>query len=94
MHTPHREDIKQWCKRRLPILEWAPQYNLKENLLPDTVSGIMLAVQQVAQGKCAFGFTVFCRVDVTLLLGWGLCLRGDSVASEADLIKWLLILGK
>ncbi|XP_021016239.1 anion exchange transporter isoform X4 [Mus caroli] len=50
LHTPHREDIKQWCKRRLPILEWAPQYNLKENLLPDTVSGIMLAVQQVAQG--------------------------------------------
>uniref|UniRef100_A0A8C6G5F4 Anion exchange transporter n=1 Tax=Mus spicilegus TaxID=10103 RepID=A0A8C6G5F4_MUSSI len=53
MHTPHREDIKQWCKRRLPILEWAPQYNLKENLLPDTVSGIMLAVQQVAQGTFA-----------------------------------------
>ncbi|XP_021077965.1 anion exchange transporter isoform X1 [Mus pahari] len=50
MHAPHREDIKQWCKRRLPILEWAPQYNLKENLLPDTVSGVMLAVQQVAQG--------------------------------------------
>lgn len=52
MHTPHWEDIKQWCKRRLPILEWAPQYNLRENLLPDTVSGIMLAVQQVTQGKC------------------------------------------
>lgn len=50
MHTPRREDIKQWCKRRLPILEWAPQYNLKENLLPDTVSGVMLAVQQVTQG--------------------------------------------
>ncbi|XP_053414885.1 anion exchange transporter [Nycticebus coucang] len=50
MHTPHCEDIKQWCRRRLPILEWAPYYNLKENLLPDTVSGIMLAVQQVTQG--------------------------------------------
>ncbi|XP_012498993.1 PREDICTED: anion exchange transporter [Propithecus coquereli] len=50
MHTPHCEDIKQWCRRRLPILEWAPHYNLKENLLPDTVSGIMLAVQQVTQG--------------------------------------------
>uniref|UniRef100_A0A8C6RF69 Solute carrier family 26, member 7 n=1 Tax=Nannospalax galili TaxID=1026970 RepID=A0A8C6RF69_NANGA len=50
MHTPHCEDIKQWCKRRLPILEWAPQYNLKENLIPDTVSGVMLAVQQVTQG--------------------------------------------
>nr|XP_026239211.1 anion exchange transporter isoform X2 [Urocitellus parryii] len=50
MHPPHYEDIKQWCRRRLPILEWAPHYNLKENLLPDTVSGIMLAVQQVTQG--------------------------------------------
>ncbi|XP_004602407.2 anion exchange transporter [Sorex araneus] len=50
IHTPHCEDIKQWCRRRLPILEWAPHYNLKENLLPDTVSGIMLAVQQVTQG--------------------------------------------
>ncbi|XP_032323625.1 anion exchange transporter isoform X1 [Camelus ferus] len=50
MHTPHCEDFKQWCRRRLPILEWATRYNLKENLLPDTVSGIMLAVQQVTQG--------------------------------------------
>ncbi|XP_039722319.1 anion exchange transporter isoform X3 [Pteropus medius] len=50
MHIPHCEDFKQWCIRRLPILEWAPHYNLKENLLPDTVSGIMLAIQQVTQG--------------------------------------------
>nr|XP_048276588.1 anion exchange transporter isoform X2 [Myodes glareolus] len=50
VHAPHREDVKQWWKRRLPILEWAPQYSLKENLLPDTVSGLMLAVQQVTQG--------------------------------------------
>ncbi|XP_016815157.1 anion exchange transporter isoform X5 [Pan troglodytes] len=49
MHTPQCEDIIQWCRRRLPILDWAPHYNLKENLLPDTVSGIMLAVQQVTQ---------------------------------------------
>ncbi|XP_068942769.1 anion exchange transporter [Petaurus breviceps papuanus] len=46
----HCADIKQWCLRRLPVLEWAPSYNLKENLIPDTVSGIMLAVQQVTQG--------------------------------------------
>ncbi|KAM9050264.1 anion exchange transporter isoform 2-T3 [Megaptera novaeangliae] len=50
MHMPHCEDFKQWCRRRLPILEWATHYNLKENLLPDAVSGIMLAVQQVTQG--------------------------------------------
>ncbi|XP_044524325.1 anion exchange transporter [Gracilinanus agilis] len=46
----HCADIKQWCRRRLPILEWAPRYNLKENLIPDTVSGIMLAIQQVTHG--------------------------------------------
>ncbi|XP_075823050.1 anion exchange transporter isoform X2 [Microtus pennsylvanicus] len=50
VHAPHCEDVKQWWRRRLPILEWAPQYSLKENLLPDTVSGLMLAVQQVTQG--------------------------------------------
>lgn len=50
VHAPHGEDVKQWWRRRLPILEWAPQYSLKENLLPDTVSGLMLAVQQVTQG--------------------------------------------
>ncbi|XP_040851096.1 anion exchange transporter [Ochotona curzoniae] len=50
MRTPQGEDVKEWCRRCLPILEWAPRYNLKENLLPDTVSGIMLAVQQVTQG--------------------------------------------
>ncbi|XP_066228569.1 anion exchange transporter [Saccopteryx leptura] len=50
MNIPHCEDFKQWCRMRLPILEWALHYNLKENLLLDTVSGIMLAVQQVTQG--------------------------------------------
>ncbi|CAK6438944.1 unnamed protein product [Pipistrellus nathusii] len=48
--APRGEGVKQWCRRRLPILEWALHYNPKENLLPDTVSGIMLAVQQVTQG--------------------------------------------
>ncbi|XP_053840080.1 anion exchange transporter [Vidua macroura] len=44
------EDIKAWCMRRLPILKWVPVYNWKENLVPDTVSGMMLAIQQVTQG--------------------------------------------
>uniref|UniRef100_A0A8B9EU19 Anion exchange transporter n=1 Tax=Amazona collaria TaxID=241587 RepID=A0A8B9EU19_9PSIT len=43
-------DIKIWCLRRLPILEWMPIYNWKENLIPDTISGMMLAIQQVTQG--------------------------------------------
>uniref|UniRef100_A0A8C2SKS9 Anion exchange transporter n=1 Tax=Coturnix japonica TaxID=93934 RepID=A0A8C2SKS9_COTJA len=44
------EDIKEWCVRRLPILEWVPIYDWKENLVPDAVSGMMLAIQQVTQG--------------------------------------------
>uniref|UniRef100_A0A8C3XH82 Solute carrier family 26 member 7 n=1 Tax=Cyanoderma ruficeps TaxID=181631 RepID=A0A8C3XH82_9PASS len=44
------EDIKAWCMRRLPILKWVPVYNWKENLVPDTLSGMMLAIQQVTQG--------------------------------------------
>uniref|UniRef100_A0A8C0ZBZ8 Solute carrier family 26 member 7 n=1 Tax=Cyanistes caeruleus TaxID=156563 RepID=A0A8C0ZBZ8_CYACU len=47
------EDIKAWCTRRLPILKWVPVYNWKENLAPDTVSGMMLAIQQVTQGTFA-----------------------------------------
>lgn len=44
------EDIKTWCVRRLPILKWVPVYNWKENFVPDAVSGMMLAIQQVTQG--------------------------------------------
>lgn len=36
--------------RRLPVLEWVPAYDWKENLVPDAVSGMMLAIQQVTQG--------------------------------------------
>ncbi|KAM9165457.1 anion exchange transporter isoform 3-T4 [Pangshura tecta] len=50
IHALRCEDIKLWCLRRLPMLKWAPSYNLKENLIPDTVSGMMLAIQQVPQG--------------------------------------------
>uniref|UniRef100_A0A8D0L3P2 Solute carrier family 26 member 7 n=1 Tax=Sphenodon punctatus TaxID=8508 RepID=A0A8D0L3P2_SPHPU len=50
IHALRYEDVKLWCIRRLPVLEWAPTYNLKENLIPDTVSGMMLAIQQVTQG--------------------------------------------
>lgn len=44
------EDVKEWCVRRLPILEWVPIYDWKENLVPDAVSGMLLAIQQVTQG--------------------------------------------
>ncbi|XP_066481691.1 anion exchange transporter [Tiliqua scincoides] len=50
IHALRCEDFKLWCLRRLPVLEWAPKYNWKTDLVPDTISGMMLAVQQVTQG--------------------------------------------
>ncbi|XP_020669448.3 anion exchange transporter [Pogona vitticeps] len=44
------EDFRRWCVKRLPVLEWAQNYNWKTDLVPDTVSGMMLAIQQVTQG--------------------------------------------
>ncbi|XP_075069876.1 anion exchange transporter isoform X2 [Mixophyes fleayi] len=43
-------EVRGWWLRRVPILEWAPRYNIRDNLIPDSISGMMLTVQQVAQG--------------------------------------------
>nr|XP_056710530.1 anion exchange transporter [Euleptes europaea] len=50
IHALRCKDFKVWGLRRLPLLEWAPKYNWKTDLVPDTISGMMLAVQQVTQG--------------------------------------------
>ncbi|XP_069813472.1 anion exchange transporter isoform X2 [Dendropsophus ebraccatus] len=43
-------DVTRWWLRRIPMLEWAPKYKLREYFFPDLISGMMLSVQQVAQG--------------------------------------------
>ncbi|XP_063780161.1 anion exchange transporter [Pseudophryne corroboree] len=43
-------EVRGWCLRRVPILEWGPRYSIRENLIPDSIAGMMLTVQQVAQG--------------------------------------------
>ncbi|KAM3927685.1 anion exchange transporter isoform 1-T1 [Leptodactylus fuscus] len=43
-------EVKRWWLRRIPILEWAPKYKLREYFLPDLIAGMMLSIQQVAQG--------------------------------------------
>ncbi|KAM6456577.1 anion exchange transporter isoform 2-T4 [Liasis olivaceus] len=50
IHAFRYEDFKLWCVSRLPVLEWAPHYCWKMDLIHDIVSGMMLAVQQVTQG--------------------------------------------
>ncbi|XP_015417780.1 PREDICTED: anion exchange transporter [Myotis davidii] len=81
----HCEGFKQWCRRRLPILEWALHYNLKENLLPDTVSGIMLAVQQVTQGNVLhlifLFYAEYCNFD--MVVGGGTCALTSLISTNA-----------
>ncbi|XP_073406606.1 anion exchange transporter [Dendrobates tinctorius] len=43
-------EVRRWWLRRIPILQWAPGYKLQDSFIPDLISGMMLAVQQVAQG--------------------------------------------
>ncbi|KAJ7338992.1 hypothetical protein JRQ81_012894 [Phrynocephalus forsythii] len=50
IHALRYEDFKGWCVKRLPVLEWAQNYNWRTDLVPDTVSGLMLGIQQVTQG--------------------------------------------
>lgn len=62
IHAFRYKNFKHWCVSRLPFLEWAPHYCWKMDLLPDIVSGMMLAVQQVTQG------TVLKTVSVTFIV--------------------------
>ena len=41
----------QFLLRLVPILKWLPSYNVRRDLLWDTVSGLTTAVMRVPQGK-------------------------------------------
>ncbi|RWS23245.1 solute carrier family 26 member 6-like protein [Leptotrombidium deliense] len=50
-------DVQRWkngIRNILPIIDWLPQYNVKQNLLSDIITGITVAVFQVPQsmGYC------------------------------------------
>ncbi|RWS27910.1 solute carrier family 26 member 6-like isoform X2 [Leptotrombidium deliense] len=58
-------DVQHWKRRIctiLPIVDWLPKYNVKENLLSDIITGITVAVFQVPQKsseKEIFSFTSY-----------------------------------
>ncbi|KAM9308419.1 anion exchange transporter [Gastrophryne carolinensis] len=52
-------EVKAWCLRRIPILEWAPKYDCRQCLIPDLVSGIIMALYQVLHG---LAFALLCSV--------------------------------
>lgn len=48
-YTPNKACWKRYFKARLPILEWLPKYNVKENLLKDMIGGLTIGVVQIPQ---------------------------------------------
>ncbi|XP_072007618.1 anion exchange transporter isoform X1 [Engystomops pustulosus] len=50
LSTISMAQVRRWWLRRIPILDWAPNYKLREYFIPDFIGGLMLTVQQVAQG--------------------------------------------
>lgn len=51
--------LKEAVTRRIPILEWLPRYNFKENILGDTIAGITVAILQIPQGM---GFALLANI--------------------------------
>lgn len=41
-------------QRRIPILNWLPKYDWRQNFLIDFINGITLAVMYIPQGKKEF----------------------------------------
>jgi len=39
-----------WIVRFIPILDWLPKYNWKEDLTKDLIAGFTVAVMQIPQG--------------------------------------------
>ena len=46
--------IKNYLFKRLPVLEWTSSYKLKQFLMPDLVSGIILGIINIPQVKLKF----------------------------------------
>ncbi|VDN52908.1 unnamed protein product [Dracunculus medinensis] len=50
MRSWNRPEWIQFLKRRIPILNWLPKYDWRQNFLIDFINGITLAVMYIPQG--------------------------------------------
>lgn len=50
-YKPSRGCLSNYVKDRFPCLKWLLNYNLKEYLLPDSVSGITIGIVHIPQGE-------------------------------------------
>ena len=49
-YKPSGRCMTTYFKDRFPILKWLLNYNLKENILPDIISGITIGIVHIPQG--------------------------------------------
>ena len=49
-YRPSGRCMTSYIKDRVPCIKWLMDYNLKENLLPDTISGITIGIVHIPQG--------------------------------------------
>ncbi|XP_078494478.1 prestin-like isoform X2 [Ciona intestinalis] len=50
LRIPKRREVGRFIFNIFPILSWLPQYNIKESLIADVISGITVGVMQIPQG--------------------------------------------
>ncbi|XP_068211829.1 prestin-like [Palaemon carinicauda] len=48
--TCSRRRLWVWCQARIPILNWLPNYSIKNALLGDVIAGVTVAIMQIPQG--------------------------------------------
>jgi hypothetical protein len=49
-YKPSGRCMTNYFKDRFPFLKWLLNYNLKENILPDIISGITIGIVHIPQG--------------------------------------------
>ena len=49
-YKPSRSCSKNYLLDRLPIIKWMRSYNFKENIVPDTISGLTIGLIHLPQG--------------------------------------------
>ncbi|VDO60672.1 unnamed protein product [Heligmosomoides polygyrus] len=64
----------------LPILQWLPRYNIKDNLLHDMIGGLMVGVMHVPQGS----FAVVALVTGNAVSNLIVSKTGDTNATHAN----------
>jgi hypothetical protein len=53
-YKPSPSCMKNFVRDRIPVIKWMINYNFKENMIPDTISGITIGLIHLPQGQIKF----------------------------------------